>query len=53
MKSKAHRSKPRRQPSLPEDWSLPALVDRRNKLRPARETARQKTLGAARRKPKP
>lgn len=37
---------------LPEDWTLPALADRRKKPRPARETPQQRALGMARRKRK-
>jgi len=35
---------------LPKGWTLPALAERRRKPRPERETARQRSRAAARRR---
>lgn len=47
MKRKTARTRRRSRPdaALPEGWTLPALVDRRTRPRPARETAAQRARG--------
>jgi hypothetical protein len=50
MKKKTRKPARRARPAgLPKDWQLPALVDRRTKPRPDRETPGQRARAAARR----
>lgn len=44
------RTRTRKDSLLPEGWTLPALVDRRHKPRPSRETPAQRARGMAQRR---